>query len=249
MAPKYRVFNDGYEPVNLDENFLQHPCRVQISGPSSCGKTCLLVNLLLDPNSPWDNVIFYYKEWQAKYDQLIESAAELAEEGRIIDITFKNELPEGEEVDELKTELLDLRENGFQTVLVFDDLQAECSKNKFCSSLATAGVHHWGVSTIYLTQVVMLPGKGREQRLQLDYIVLFPFGMDGRAVASLFQQVAPGKHQRALDVFQEITGKERHAWMGIDVRCQRGGPEKKRLRIRANSLYKVFLDPDGNPPF
>ena len=65
----YAMNQDVYD-IRLKENF-----KIFISGPSRCGKTVFVSNLLERINEfakvPPTNVIYVYKVWQSKYDEML----------------------------------------------------------------------------------------------------------------------------------------------------------------------------------
>ena len=70
LQPTNTVSSTNPNDIRLKENF-----KVFISGPSRCGKTVFVSNLLERINEfakvPPTNVIYVYKVWQSKYDEMM----------------------------------------------------------------------------------------------------------------------------------------------------------------------------------
>merc|ERR1712239_91508 len=74
----YSMNQDVYD-IRLKENF-----KIFISGPSRCGKTVFVSNLLERMNEftkmPPTNVIYVYKIWQSKYDEMLSLGVNFKED-------------------------------------------------------------------------------------------------------------------------------------------------------------------------
>ena len=103
------VNHDIYD-VRLKENF-----KVFISGPLRCGKTVFVSNLLEKINKfakiPPTRVIYVYKVWQPKYDEMLS-----------LGVNFK--VNHGNIVDDIKYSV-----TGEPTLIIFDDLIGSSSLN------------------------------------------------------------------------------------------------------------------------
>ena len=60
------------------------------------------------------------------------------------------------------------------SLVVLDDLMSQCSNNQRVADLFTHGLHHSGISVVYLTQNLFPPGKlSRTISLNSHYFVIF----------------------------------------------------------------------------
>ena len=131
---------------------LKHPFTCMVAGPTSCGKTHWVSNLLrfkdimITPKI--EKVIWCYSKWQPTYDKL----------KGIVD-TFQ------EGLENLKPD-----EKKVNTIVVLDDLQRE-AQNGQVAEIFERGSHHDNMSIIYITQNVFHQGRDtRDISLNTHYI-------------------------------------------------------------------------------
>ena len=184
----------------------QHPYTMQVSGPSACGKTVWVKDLLTHKDSPFDEVIYYYCLWQPLYDEMREALGS--------DIEFVEGLPT--EIPEFDTALCHC--------FVFDDLMNEVNKSLWASKLYSAGCHHQNLSVISLQQRIF---TNREQRLQCHYLCIFDYPADRGAIEPLARQLCPGKVEEFRHMYRDATAPN-HGWFLIDLKKDRD----PRLRFR-----------------
>ena len=222
-----KVFHTEPDYKNPSKFLPQHPCRVQISGPSGSGKTNWLLNVLLDKDQPYDEIIVFYTLSQPKYKLLKKQSK--------VPVSFYEGMPENEAGDKIMAHLEANNKAQKQTCLVFDDLQAQLTTSKWASALATGGVHHLNLSVYTLLQQVFV---NRTQRLQTDWLVLFAFESDKTAVMSLARQLMPQNPNLIMGMYAQATEARPHGWFGIDLKAaQRGEP---LLKYRDASFSRVF---------
>jgi hypothetical protein len=112
--------------------------------------------------------------------------------------------------------------------VVLDDLMAEGSKSKDLSTLFTRGVHHWGISLVFIVQNIFLGGL-RTARINAHYLVLFKNPSDRLQVATLARQLYPKRSSQFLDAFHDATS-EPYSYLFVDL--TQNCPEQLRLRTR-----------------
>ena len=113
-----------------------HPFTALIAGPTGCGKTQFIVELLnrrneeIHPNPK--RIIYCYSIWQYKFDEL----------QRIIpNIEFYEGLYNVMELD-----------SNIENFIILDDLMREASESDNVLDMFTKGSHHKNVSILLLTQ-------------------------------------------------------------------------------------------------
>ena len=149
----YSTNNDVYD-IRLKENF-----KVFISGPSRCGKTVFVSNLLERINEfakmPPTRVIYVYKVWQPKYDEMLS-----------LGVNFK--VGHDNIVDAIKSNV-----SGEPILIIFDDLIGSSSLKEI-ANLFTVDARHMNMSLVFLTQRMFVNDESFRQISQnCDYFIIF----------------------------------------------------------------------------
>ena len=173
----------------------QHPCRVLLSGPTMSGKTSFCRNLLLHPEAPYEALyICAYRLDQPAYSEIINSY-----KARGLPVHTYTNIPE-EPIDFDKDK---------KNCLVVDDLIEEAEKSKYMGHLLRDGSHHDNLTVILISHWCCGSADGRRQRLQMDYMILFRFPADKKAVHGLACQISsPGKVNRFMDIYNDATSEK-----------------------------------------
>lgn len=233
MEKEYKVFSTESKIVNKDPYKFQAPCRVLVAGPTESGKTNFIMNVLLDDDAPWNYCFYFYSAPQPKY-KILER--EYKAKGK--EISFISGIPENKSKDEQFDYMKTFRQKskeGRVVVIIFDDLMKEIENSPWASKIYTAGCHHDNLSVFELCQRVMV---NREQRLQCDYVVLFNFPMDQKAIFALAQQLEPLRYKEVMQMYEQATVEHKRGWLLIDARCVKHG--KSHLKYRCNSFNELF---------
>ena len=201
---------------------LQHPFTMCISGPTSCGKTFLVKNILqsLQKNTSLVNpkpqrIVWLYKRWQPLYSELKTTVYPPIEFHRGI----PNNLEEDEYLDPGKTNLI-----------VLDDLMTTASKDRRVTDLFTEGSHHRNLSVISLNQNLYY-SKDPTQRRNCHYIVLFNNPVDQRPVITLARQMYLQNSCVFMREFHEATSNP-HGYLLVDLKLN----TLPNNRLRPNGL-------------
>ena len=199
---------------------LKHPFTGIVAGPTACGKSTWVKNLItyhkdmIDP-AP-EHVIWFYAEWQPLYDTL--SGMVEFREG-LADLTTLN--------------------TKKQTLIIIDDLMTETDKS--VSNLFTKGSHHRNMSVLHLVQNVFDKNKHtRTISLNAHYLVIFKNPRDASQITHLAKQMYPGHVQFLQEVFTDATS-EAYGYLFIDLKQKT--PEHLRLRtkIMPNEMQYVYM--------
>ena len=164
--------HDIYD-VRLKENF-----KVFISGPSRCGKTVFVSKLLERINEfakvPPTNVVYVYKVWQSKYDEMLS-----------LGVNFK--VDHDNIVNDIKSSV-----SGEPMLIIFDDLIGSSSLKEI-ANLFTVDAQHMNMSLVFLTQRMFVNDESFRQISQnCDYFGLFKNPRNSSEIRSLSQQRIPG---------------------------------------------------------
>jgi len=178
----------------------KHPTTIQVSGPTMCGKTRLVLNILKEQIVfPFPTrIIWVYGEWQDDY----EEAHTLYPH-----IEFVKDWNEGISESIKKDE---------KNLIIIDDQMVNAGKSDGLSDLFTKGAHHKNLTVIYLVQNIF--NKSKSQRtvsLNSHYNVLFRNERDAQQFHTLAQQMYPGNARWLLDAFNDATS-EQYGYLVLD---------------------------------
>ena len=199
---------------------LKHPFTGIVAGPTACGKSTWVKNLItyqrdmIDP-AP-EQVIWFYGEWQPLYDTLSGM------------VEFREGLTD---LNTLNTKK--------RTLVIIDDLMTETDKS--VSNLFTKGSHHRNLSILHLVQNVFDKNKHtRTISLNAHYLVIFKNPRDASQVTHLAKQMYPGHVRYLQEVFGDATS-EAYGYLFIDLKQET--PEHLRLRtkIMPNETQYVYM--------
>ena len=206
-----RSLNKDNQPFTF-----KHPFSMTIAGPSCSGKTTWIKQVLkssdkyIEPTP--QNIVWFYKRWQPMYTEMQET---------IPNIEFIQNIPMNLNDDSL----FDTRH---PTVIIFDDLMKDATKNTSVAELYTEGSHHRNLSVICLMQNLYHRGKeNRTMSLNNQYLVLFKNPRDKLQMSVLARQMYPGNTQFFIDKFNQATTKP-YGYLLVDLKQET--PDSDRLR-------------------
>ena len=173
----------------------QHPYSMMVVGPSQCGKTHFVHQLLTHkcmafPNKkPW-RVCWYYNQWQPKYTEI---QGDLGKK-----IRFFQGLPEVEEdLSSIPT--------SKHTIIVLDDLMAQATDSPMVSKLFTQGRHR-NASVILLLQNMFPKGKyNTDISRNATYKVLFRSPGDRKQIDIMAEQTFAKDRPRFMQAYNQET--------------------------------------------
>ena len=187
--------------IQLKENF-----KVFISGPSRCGKTFFVADLLqnLDrfAKQPPSLVIYIYKVWQWKFDEMKSLVHVFMED------------------DDHIVEKIKQYANGIPILVVFDDMLNSKSLSNL-APLFTVDGRHMNMSLVFLTQRMFVNDEYFRQISQnCDYFFIFKNPRNSSEIRTLAQQVTPGS-LHLIKMYIEAT-KDPFSYLFINLtqECQ-----------------------------
>lgn len=170
---------------NMDTRW-QHPFTAIIAGPTSCGKSWFIKNLLRERVSqitkPIDEIIYCTPAGQAVDPEIPYSSVY---EG----------IPDVQMFADLKPRLV-----------ILDDLKREA--NSSVVDMFPKGSHHYNLSVIFVTQNIFNQVKGcRDISLNAHYIVCFKNPRDKQQILHLSKQVSPENSIYLQEAYIDATAK------------------------------------------
>ncbi len=118
------------------------------------------------------------------------------------------------------------------SLIVLDDLMSQCSNNPCVADLFTRGLHHRGISVLYLTQNLFPSGKlSRTISLNSHYMLISRNPRNSLGIATLAKQMFPKHTDYFLEAFRDATSKPCSYLL---IECHQLTLEN--IRLRANML-------------
>ena len=188
---------DTLETLSYPEFAFQHPYSMIVVGPSQCGKTHFVHQLLTHkciafPNKKPILVVWCYNQWQPQYEDIQRDLGSK--------IRFTQGVPELEE---------DLREikTSKHTIVVLDDLMEEAKDSPVVSKLFTQGRHR-NASVILLLQNMFPKGKyNTDISRNATYKVLFRSPGDRKQIDIMAEQTFAKDRPRFMQAYNRETNR------------------------------------------
>ena len=175
----------------------QHMFSMLVVGPSQCGKTYFVQQLLTKacidfPEKKPVQVYWFYNQWQPRYDEIKQTLKKK--------IQFAQGLPElSEDLHEISPE--------FHNILVFDDLMAQAADSPALSRLFTQGRHR-NASVILLLQNMFPKGKfNTDISRNALYKVLFRSPGDRKQIDIMAEQTFAKDRANFMKAYTKETEK------------------------------------------
>lgn len=183
------------EPMDLR---LKCPFSMIVCGPSNCGKTTWVVELLRKRkevfNKESDNVIWFYKVWQDSYERNKDIVNHFEQGMCTMEWLETNAKP--------------------NTTIVIDDMASEATDDT--AKIFTVGSHHFKVNVIFMTQNLFPKNKSfRDISLNTTYLTLFKNVNDKLQISTFAARYAPGKTKSFMNIYKAITQRP-HTYMLLD---------------------------------
>ena len=173
--------------IRLKENF-----KLFISGPSRCGKTFFISELLENietlAKDPPETIIYVYKVWQSKFDEMKSVVHGFIEDNENI-------------IQQIKEIAL-----GQSIFVIFDDLINSKSLVDI-ATLFTVDGRHMNMSMAFLSQRMFVNNEHFRQISQnCDYFCIFKNPRNSSEIRTLAQQLTPGSLD-LIEIYKEATKK------------------------------------------
>ena len=206
IDPSYQNKMEKFD-IRLKENF-----KLFISGPSRCGKTFFVSDLIENiegfSKQPPSTIIYVYKVWQTKFDEMQSIVHIFIADNENI-------------VNQLKQMAV-----GQPIFVIFDDLLNSNSLADI-SNLFTVDGRHMNMSMAFITQRMFVNNEHFRQISQnCDYFCVFKNPRNSSEIRTLAQQLTPGSLD-LVDVYMEAT-KDPFTYLFINL-TQECPPKVKYL--------------------
>jgi len=171
--------------IRLKENF-----KIFVSGPSRCGKTTFVVDLMENifniSSVPPTFIIYVYKIWQHKFDEMSK-----------VDIFIEDD-------DESIVDKIKGYARGEPLLIIFDDLINSKSLPNIAPMFNVDG-RHLNISLIFLSQRLFVNDEHFRQISQnCDYFVLFKNPRNSSEIRTLANQMTPST-LHLVNIYLEAT--------------------------------------------
>ena len=208
--------------IRLKENF-----KVFISGPSRCGKTFFVADLLQNNDQfakqPPSLIIYIYKVWQWKFDEMKHLVHVFLED----DVNI---------VDKIKQYA-----SGMPILVIFDDMLHSRSLSNL-APLFTVDGRHMNMSLVFLTQRMFVNDEYFRQISQnCDYFFIFKNPRNSSEIRTLAQQITPGS-LHLIKIYIEAT-KDPFSYLCVNLtqECESEVKYLSQLFLKDHSV-KCFVE-------
>ena len=193
--------------IRLKENF-----KLFISGPSRCGKTFFVSNLIENIDSisrePPELIVYIYTVWQSKYEEISSIVHHFIKDG-----------------EEMCSKLEEIGV-GRRVLLIFDDMM-NSPYLPFIAKLFTVDGRHMNRSLVFLSQKLYKNDDYfRQISRNADYYCIFKSIRDISEIRTLAQQMTPGSLD-LVGVYQKATRKP---WSYLFIDLTQECDDKLRYR-------------------
>ena len=177
-----------------------------IAGPTSCGKTMWIAQLLQLSNTMINpaptRILYFYKRWQPLYDEIMKHVPR---------IEFVEGIPHNVKDDSYF-------DTKFPTLFILDDQMRDSAKSSDICELFTEGSHHRNLSVICLMQNLFYQGKeSRTMSLNTQYLVLFKSPRDKQQISILARQMYPNRSHYFIEQYEKATQRP-HGYLFVDLK-------------------------------
>jgi len=192
----------------------KHPSTCMVSGPTMCGKTRFVANLLnfkMYTPQP-QRIIWCYSQDQDLYHQV---------QVRHPNLEFIHGTP---------SDLMSNLDPKVRNMVILDDQMSKIGNDKALGEYFTEGAHHLNLSVIYIVQNLFDSGsQHRKVSLNTQYFVIFKNPRDSGQIRTMASQIYGKKSDFLVQAYDDAT-KDNYGYLVIDMR--QDTPEQMRVRTK-----------------
>ncbi len=180
--------------MQVGEAFVfKHPCTCSISGPCGSGKTFLTVKILNNLQSIFSpapsNVVYYYTQWQRRYNDILPKPL------------FVKGLPIQQAIDSINQ----------PTLFVIDDAMSKLDQG--VADIFLMYSHHRNLSVILLLQNYYSKNRHlRDINTNTNYVIFMKNPRNKLAVSHLARESFPHQYQYVMESYSDAT-REPHGYL------------------------------------
>ena len=194
------------------------PTSLAIYGPTQCGKTSFVINLLKEADllftRPVEEIYYCYESYQDCYDDLKKQSNDRSGGGGGGVTTTAKKVFFHRGMPDIET----CRQWSFMKnhiVIVFDDLMTDLSNHADMVKFATIDCHHRNITMMLMLHNIFPPGL-RTVSLNIHYIVLFKNKRDSLQVETLGRRIMRSRAKYFYKCFEDAV-KKRFGYLFIDM--------------------------------
>lgn len=204
----------------------RHPFSMLVAGPSECGKSTFIYELLKNAHRLIDTEFDYIVCFLGSEDPKLKELTFLYRSK----ITFVSGLPEN--IDDY----IDSSKHGF---VLIDDLMQEATRTMQVTELFTKKCHHQNFSIALILQNLFYNGKERQTILRsCHYVVVFRNPLDQSVVYTLAQRINPVHKAAVTKIF--LYAQSRYRYLLLDGK-QDSLPEARFRTDIFNGFQRCFI--------
>lgn len=206
--------------LRFKENF-----KLFISGCSGCGKTTFVMNLIKNLETickqPPHRVLYFYKEWQPKFDYMLNT----------LGVTF---------VEDKGVVLDHIQKLSNSALVIFDDMMNSVNL-KEVAKLFTVHGRHMDLSLVFISQRLFNNNEYFRQISQnSDYMCVFKNPRNSMEIRNLAMQITPHSLE-LLDIYKRATEKP-YSYLLINLTQDCSPQTKYTSEIFENeSILKAYV--------
>ena len=214
----------GENTVEFDPR-LQSPFTMLIAGPTSCGKSYLVFDIiknyktLITPEV--HDINYCYSQWQPGFEDM-----------KKLGVKFHQGLFSREELFD------DTRDTSRHSLLIIDDL-LDAEYAPLAKDLFIKGSHHLNMNVIFITQNLFFANKDfRTLSLNAHYLVIFKNPRDMSQIGYISRQAFPAHPSFLTQVYNNETHR-RHSYIVLD--CKQSTPDHLRVRNSVTTPWNTLV--------
>ena len=203
-AKMFTLNHEEKEVIDFDPR-LQGPFTCLVVGPTRCGKTQLIFQLMDNADQlitpPVHNIVYCYGQWQNEFKQFGNK------------VTFHEGLIPREQLFPVTPQ-----ESSTQHTLLIIDGLLDKEDTSLVRDIFIKGSHHNNISVIFVTQNLFLPHKDyRTLSLNAHYLVIFKNPRDMSQINALARQAFASKPAFLTAVYNQEPS-DRHSYLLLDFK-------------------------------